>query len=143
MDFLASPLGVIAILSVVVIAAFVYKPAKYVAAWRDVAERYETTRRPMSVTFRGEDISLGRFEMARVDAALNDDGFWMLYDGPETKKAPNCTLIPWDCLRFKEALENRHNFQIRTKKIVELFVSPELGTALQRRTEKMPVEPQL
>ncbi len=138
MDFLASPLGVILILGIVAVAAFSFEPAKYVGDWRELAKRYETNRRPSSVAFPGEKISLGLYEFAYIDAALDDDGFWMVYSGPDPKKAPECTLIPWDCIRFKEEQESRHNFQIRLKGPLEFYVSPQLGAALQRRSQSMP-----
>jgi hypothetical protein len=140
MDSLASPIGVLIILVIVTIAAFVYEPAKYVGVWREIATRYETDRRPVSVAFPGEDISLGAFEFAHVDAGLDDAGFWMLYNGPAEKKAPDCVLVPWDCIRFKQADEKRYNFQIRLKSPLEFNVSPELGAALQRRSQGMPTQ---
>ncbi len=138
MDFLASPLGVLAILAIVAVAAMTFQPAKYVGIWREVAKFYETEKRPSSVQFSGEEISLGLSEFAHIDAALDDEGFWMLYGGPEPNKAPPCVLIPWDCIRFKEETESRHNFQIRLKDPHELLVSPQLGAALRRRSLRMP-----
>ena len=138
MDFLASPLGVFAILGIVAVAAFVFAPAKYVGVWRAVAQRYATDRRPSSVAFSEQEIALGLYEFAHVDAALDDDGFWMLYSGPNPRKAPACVLIPWDCIRFKQVKDSRHNFQIRLKDPLEFYVSPELGAALQRRSLRMP-----
>jgi hypothetical protein len=138
MDFLASPFGVLMILGIVAVAAFSYQPAKYVGVWRKVAERYETQRRPTSVAFHGEDVAFGLFEFTKIDAALDDDGFWMVYSGPDPRKAPACTLIPWDCIRFKEDKGDKHNFQIRLKKPLEFIVSKELGSALQRRSMQMP-----
>jgi hypothetical protein len=132
MDFLASPLGVLVILGIVAVVAFKYEPARYVGVWREVAQRYETNRRPSSITFTAEEVSMGRFEYAHVNAALDDEGFWMVYSGPDPKKAPECVLIPWDCIRFKEEGKSRHNFQIRLKKPLEFHVSQELGAALQR-----------
>jgi len=138
MDFLASPLGVLVILGIVAVAAFKYEPAKYVGVWREVAQRYETNRRPSSVMFTAEGVSMGKLEYAYVDAALDDEGFWMMYSGPDPKKAPECVLIPWDCIRFKEEGKSRHIFQIRLKKPLEFHVSPALGTALRRRSQSMP-----
>jgi hypothetical protein len=87
MDFLASPLGVLVILAIVAVAAVTFQPAKYVGIWRQVAKLHETDRWPSSVQFPGEDISLGLLEFARVDAALDDDGFWMVCTaGPIRKR---------------------------------------------------------
>jgi hypothetical protein len=138
MDFLATPLGVLVILGVVAVAAFKYEPAKYVGVWREIATLYETNRRPPSVTFTAEGVSMGKLEYAYVDAALNDEGFWMMYSGPDPKKAPECVLIPWDCIRFKEEGKSGHNFEIRLKKPLEFHVSPGLGAALRRRSQSMP-----
>jgi len=138
MDFLASPLGVMLILGIVTVAAFVYQPARYVGVWREVAERYETNRRPSSVAFPAEDVKFHTYEFTRIDAALDDEGFWMLYNGPDPHKAPACVLIPWDCIRFKKEGVSRHNFQVRLKDPVEFHVSHELGGALRRRSETMP-----
>jgi hypothetical protein len=138
MDFLASPFGVLLILAVVAIAAFTFQPTKYVGIWQKMAESYETERRPASVAFPDEDVAFGLYEFTKVDAALNDEGFWMVYTGPDPRKAPPCTLIPWDCIRFRADKGSKHNFQIRLKKPVNFFVSPELGRALQRRSMQMP-----
>ena len=138
MSFLASPLGVLLILAIVAIAAVSFQPARYVGIWREVARFYETDKRPSSLQFRDEEISLGLYEFARVDAQLDDAGFWILYNGPEPGKAPPCVLIPWDCIRFKQETDSRHNFQIRLKDPQELLVSAELGAALIRRSLRMP-----
>ena len=138
MDFLASPFGVMIILGIVAVAAVTFQPTKYLGAWRQVAEHYETDRRPSNAAFPNEDVSLGKFGVTRVDAALDDEGFWMLYNGPEPKMAPDCVLIPWDCIRFKQENDATHNFQIRLKKPLEFFVSKELGASLQRRSMTMP-----
>jgi hypothetical protein len=138
MDFLASPFGVMMILGIVAVAAVVFQPAKYVGIWRDAAELYATDRRPASITFQNEDVRLGIYEFTRIDAALNDEGFWMVYSGPDPRKAPPCTLIPWDCIRFKEDKDSKQVFQIRLKGPKDFFVSPELGNALQRRSMQMP-----
>ena len=131
-------MGVLLILGFVAVVAFRFEPARYQGIWREVAKRYETDQRPSSVTFAGEEVSLGSFEVTKMNVAVNDDGLWLLYDGPEPPKAPKCVLIPWDCVRFKSEGDNTHNFQIRLKDPVEFYVSPGLGNALQRRCSPMP-----
>ena len=138
MDFLATPFGVFLILAVVAAAAFMYTPTKYAGVWLEVAERYETDRRPKAVTFRDEDIALGLFEVTTVDVAADDEGLWMLYTGTAERHAPACTLIPWDCVRFKEDKGTRQVFQIRLNGPVDFLVSPELGEVLKRRAGTMP-----
>jgi hypothetical protein len=143
MDFLASPLGVLLILGAVTAAAFAFRPSAFVGAWRPVAKRYETNAHPSSIAFPGEDVSLNSHEITRIDAALDDNGFWMLFKQPDPRQPPGRLLIPWDCIRFKEANEGSYNFQIRLDKPIEFYVSPGLGSALKRRSQGMPGEPQM
>ena len=138
MDFLASPFGVLIILAAVTIAAFSFQPDKYIGAWKGVAELYETELRPASTAFSDEAVSLGRDQLTRIDAAITDEGFWMVYNGPDPRAAPACTLIPWDCIRYKADKGSRKHFQIRVNGPLDFFVSAELGNALQRRAQSMP-----
>ncbi len=126
------------ILGIVAVAAFAFQPATFTGKWRAMAKRYETQRRPGSVAFRDEDVSFNTHDITRVDAAVHDDGFWMLFNRPDPDQPPACLLIPWDCIRFKEEQDNCHNFQIRLKDPVEFFVSSGLGKALRRRSQRMP-----
>jgi uncharacterized protein involved in outer membrane biogenesis len=41
-------------------------------------------------------------------------------------------------IRFRADKGSKHNFQVRLKKPVDFFVSPELGGAMQRRSLQMP-----
>ncbi len=139
MDFINSPLAVLVILGIVAVAAVVYEPAEFVGAWRALAKLYATDRRPLSAAFPGESVALGVHNYTHIDAALDDEGLWMMYDGPDPKKAPAGVLIPWDCIRFVAEDRGRHRFQIRAKKDpIEFRVSPEFGTALQRRSLRAP-----
>ena len=143
MNFLASPIGVIAILAIVAIAAVMYQPANYVGVWRELAKLYETDKRPISAAFQGESIEVGPFNYSQVDIVLDDDGFWMLYGGPGPQKVPACIQVPWDCVRYRQEKRGRQNFQIRGKKPIELWVMPELGAAMQRRSERYTLEDEL
>lgn len=138
MDFLASPLGVFLILGIVAVAAFTFEPARYVGVWKEIARRYETDQTPPSIQFAGEGVFLGKIEVTRIDAAIEEEGFWMIYPDPTGKREPGRFLIPWECIRFKEERDTRHVFQIRLKGPVDLYVSNELGMALRRRSQEMP-----
>lgn len=138
MNFLASPLGVFLILGLVAVAAFTFEPARYVGVWKEIAKRYESSREPASVQFKGEGVFLGLFEVTRIDAGIEDEGFWMIYPDPAGKKEPGRFLIPWECIRFKEEKDTRYVFQIRLKEPVDFLVSHELGAALRRRSQEMP-----
>lgn len=143
MDFIHSPLFVILLLGAITTAAVVFEPARSVGAWREVAERYATDLRPRTIAFSGESVEIGVHNFARISAGLDDDGFWIIYEGPTPRKAPDCVLIPWDCIRFRQDKQGKQNFQIRGKKPIELMVSVELGDAMQRRSDRYEVEDQL
>jgi len=143
MDFLASPFGVIIILAIVTIAAVSFEPTQFVGAWRELSKRYGTDKRPRSITFSGESMEVGTFNFTAIDAALDDDGFWLIYDGPNPKKAPECIFLPWDCVRYRQNEYGKQNFQLRGKKPIEIWVSTELGDAMQRRSMRFAVEDQL
>ncbi len=143
MDFITSPLFVLLFLAAVAIAAFSFEPSKFVGSWREIGALYGSERLPKSLTFREEGIELDHDNFTQVDAALDDKGFWMVYQGAILGKAPNCVLIPWDCVRFRQDKGDKQNFQIRGKKPIELVVSAELGTAMQRRSDRFAVEDQL
>jgi hypothetical protein len=143
MDFIASPLGVLVILAIVTIAAVSFEPAQFVGAWRELSKLYGTDKRPRSIAFPGESMEVGSFNFTRIDAALDDDGFWLVYTGPNPKKAPECVFLPWDCVRYRQDQYGKQNFQLRGKKPIEMWVSTELGGAMQRRSLRYAVEDQL
>lgn len=143
MDFIASPLGVMIILAAVTIAAVTFEPKKFTGAWRELAQLYGTDKRPRSVAFRDESMAVGSFNFTQIDAALDDDGLWLLYEGPEPKKAPACLFLPWDCVRYRQDKDGRQNFQLRGKDPIEMWVTAELGDAMQRRSLRFAVEDQL
>lgn len=144
MNFLASPIGIFSILTIVALAAVMYTPKKYVGIWRELAKLYETNKRPVSANFNNEEIKVGSSDYSQVDIALNDDGFWIVHSkNIEPKHAPDCLLIPWNCVRFRQEKENRQNFQIRGKTPIELWVTNELGAAMQRRSDRYTIEDEL
>jgi len=138
MDFLATPFGVLLILAAVAVAAFSFVPASYAGKWKQAAKLYATDRRPSAVSFSGEEVVLGKNDFMRIDAALDDGGFWIVPRASGSGEAPDCLLIPWDCIRFKAEMQHKYNFQLRLKDPVEFYVSAELGSALRRRSQSMP-----
>lgn len=140
MDFITSPLFVFLLLAAVATAAVMFEPARYSGHWRELAARYETAQRPANFTFPGEHVELGLAELAQIDAAVDDNGFWIAATGPEPRKSPDCLLVPWDSVRYRRDNKDRQHFQLRGKDPIDLMVSHELGNALQRRSERYEVE---
>lgn len=140
MEFISSPLFVFLLLGVVATAAVMFEPSGLTGEWRELAKRYSTERRPSSITFAGEHVELGLLGLTQVDAALDDDGFWMVINGAQAGKVRACLLIPWDCVRFRQDKQEKQYFQLRGKEPVDFMVSRGLGNALQRRCERFELE---
>ncbi|MAD91336.1 MAG: hypothetical protein CMQ54_01210 [Gammaproteobacteria bacterium] len=141
MNFFSTPIGIFSILAIVAIAAVLYTPGKYVGVWRELAKFYETNKRPSNINFHHENIKVGSSEYSRVDIALNDDGFWIIHNkDAKSQHAPNYMQIPWDCVRFRQEKDKGQNFQIKGNKPIELWVTHELGTVMQRRSDRYTIE---
>ena len=140
MEFITSPLFVFLLLGVVATAAVMFEPSGLTGEWRELAKLYATERRPASVSFESEQVELGLLGLTQIDAALDDEGFWIVINAPEPGKVRACMLIPWDCVRFRQTKESRQYFQLRGKDPIDFLVSNELGNALQRRSERYELE---
>lgn len=140
MDFITSPLFVLLLLGAVATAVVMFEPSRLRGAWRELAALYLTEQRPANIAFKSERIALGLTDLALIDAAIDDNGFWLLATGPEPRTVPDCLLVPWDCVRYRGDKEDRQHFQLRGKDPIDLFVSHELGNALQRRSQRYEVE---
>ena len=152
MDLLASPAGVFIILLVVVIAAFNFQPAGLAGPWKELATLYASDQRPKSIQFPNESIDVGSSKPMNAPAipgfdsmniALDEDGFWLLSTKDALENASVCLFLPWDCVRYRQTKGERQNFQMRGKDPIELWVSNELGDAMQRRAMRFEIEDQL
>ncbi len=143
MEFFSSPLFVLLILGVVAVAAVSFQPQQLTGAWKEIAQRYRSIERPASVTFREEQVELGVHGLASIDAALDDNGFWILLPAATPDQSGERLLIPWDCIRFRKDGGDRQKFQIRGNRPIDFFVSASLGNALQRRSDRFEEEDQL
>ncbi len=143
MEFFSSPLFVLLLLGAVAIAAVSFQPQQLGGAWQEIAGMYRNSGHPPAVTFRDEPVELGVHGLASIDAALDDDGFWIILKPVGPQQSGECLLVPWDCIRFRKDGGELQKFQIRGKGPVDFIVSASLGNALQRRADRYEVEDQL
>lgn len=143
MDFIASPLGVLAILAIVMIAALTFQPQELVGQWREILKLYGTERVPTSISFGEESIELGFHNFTTVDVSLNDEVLSLIHRSKVPKGGITVASIPWDCVRYRQTKIDRQNFQLRGKEPIELWVASELGDAMQRRSLRFEAEDQL
>lgn len=143
MEFITSPLFVFLLLGVVATAAVMFEPSGLTGEWRELAKRYGTERQPASIAFPSERVELGVLGLTEIDAALDDEGFWILIKAPDGEKVRASLLLPWDCVRFRADKQSKQHFQLRGKDPIDFYVSNSLGNALQRRSDRFELEDQL
>ncbi|MCH9694436.1 MAG: hypothetical protein K0U72_08000 [Gammaproteobacteria bacterium] len=131
MDFASEQFIVIVILGFVVFAAFSFRPSGYQGNWKKLAQRFETQRRPVSSNFPGEVIESAGY--AHFDVAVDSEGLWLLYDGPQPPKAPACMLVPWGQIAYRGKSAKAYVFSIGPDKPIPLLSESELGAAVARR----------
>ena len=143
MEFLSSPLFVLLLLGAVAVAAVSFQPRQLAGAWQEIGGMYRNSGHPASVSFRDEPVELGMHGLASIDAALDDEGFWIVLAATSPQQSGERLLIPWDCIRFRKDAGDRQKFQIRGKGPIDFIVSASLGNALQRRADRFEEEDQL
>ena len=84
-------------------------------------------------------------EYARFDAEIDDEGLWLMYDGPEPRKAPPVMLIPFSRIEYCGQSRRWHAFNVQADQVVPMSLDHEMGNALKRRLvgdkEEPPPEP--
>ena len=131
MDFASEQFIVILILGFVVFAAISFQPGGYQGNWKLLADRFETERRPVATNFPGEVIESSGY--AHFNVSVDNEGLWLLYDGPRPRKAPACMLLPWNQITNCGQTSKAYAFSVAAEKPVPLVSESELGAAIARR----------
>ena len=145
---------VLIILATVAFGAVMFRPTSYYGQWRKLAQDFETERRPLTASFKNVAIRVGHglramftpwkrdlAEYGRFDVEIDDEGMWLLYDGPEPKKAPPSMLIPFARIQFVHQAGKWHYFEVYASQHIPLGMEHEVGAALMRRLEGDPSPP--
>ena len=127
---------VVVVLLLVVAAAFTYQPSSYSGGWKLLAEAFESKNRPSFPTYRNENVLVDDY--TQVDAEIDDEYLWLMYNGPSPKKAPPCLRIPWSKITFVKRTGNQGLFEIAAAKPVRMITNAELGQAAARRAASVP-----
>lgn len=143
MEYLGSALVALAILLVVVIAAFSFEQANPLDAWLRLVQSYATPRTPSQVSFVDQDIRFGAKAgslknlaiAAKFDATLDDFGFWITYKGPLPDEVPDTVKIPGTHIRFVGQKGNEFIFDLFAEPPVKIGLRGELGSALMERCQ--------
>ncbi len=150
MDDLSTSLIVLMILAAVAVAAVAYTPTSFIGQWRKLADRYETANSPQSVSFPNEYIMFGKLsfrlvpwksdmaEYAKFDVELDDDGLWLLYDGPLPKKCPPRMFVPGDHIKYLRDKQDLYFFLVHANPPIPMTTKRELGDAIKRKMTSKP-----
>ena len=143
MEYLGSALVALAVLLVVVIAAFSFEQTNPLDAWFRLIQSYGTPRAPSQVSFANQEIRFGTKASnlknlaiaAKFDAALDDFGFWITYKGPLPDDVPDTVKIPGTHIRFAGQKGNEFVFDLFAEPPVKIGLRGELGGALMERCQ--------
>ncbi|MDJ0910888.1 MAG: hypothetical protein QNI99_17035 [Woeseiaceae bacterium] len=149
MDGLSTSLFVLMILAVVAVAAVAYTPTSFLGQWQKLAQKYETVNTPRSVTFPDEYIMFGKLfpwipwkqdlaEYAKFDVELDEDGLWLLYDGPLPPKCPPRMFVPGNHIKYLRDKHELFFFLIHADPPVPMVTKRELGEAIKRKMTAPP-----
>ena len=120
MENLSPTVIVFLTLAIVLAAALAYKPTSFVGQWQKLADKYQTSNSPRRITFPDEYIMVGRLlgglwpwrndfaEYAKFDVEVDDDGLWLLYDGPLPERCPPRLFVPGTHVKYVK--EKRDQF---------------------------------
>lgn len=141
MSYLGPALAVLSILAVVAVAAIAFEPANPFALWLKLAEHYGSDRRPAQLShpnelvlfagLRGGFKSMG--EATTFDAAIDDDGLWIVMKGNRPEGCPTVLKIPGTHIRFREQRGEQYRFDVFGRPPARMALFGEFGDAVMRR----------
>jgi hypothetical protein len=143
MEYLGSAFVALAVLLVVVIAAFSFEQANPLDPWLRLIQSYATQRAPSNVLFPDQDVRFGNRAgslkslsiAAKFDATIDDFGFWLTYKGPLPEEMPDTIKVPGTHVRFVEQKGNQFVFDLFAEPPVKIGLRDELGGALMERCQ--------
>jgi len=143
MEYLGSALVALAVLLVVVIAAFSFEQANPLDLWLRLVQSYATPRAPSQVSYTDQDIRFGTKTgnlknlaiAAKFDATIDDFGFWITYKGPLPEGVPDTVKLPGTHVRFVGQKGSEFVFDLFAEPPVKIGLRGELGNALMERCQ--------
>ena len=136
---------VLFILGLVLVAALVFQPKSFVGQWRRLSELYETSNNPRKISFPDEHILVGKgfggmwskrsevAEFAKFDVELDEEGLWLLYDGPPPEKCSPRLFVPGTHVKYVKDNQKQYDFLIHADQPIRIRTGPVLGEAIKRK----------
>ena len=153
MEYLEPAVKVLLILGAVLVAALAFQPKSLVGQWRILSDLYGTPNSPRKVSFPDQHLLIGKLsggvrpfgtggaEFAKFDVEVDNDGLWLLYDGPTPEKCAPRLFVPGTHVRYLKDKGGQYSFLIHADKPIPLRTNQELGEAIKRKCMAAPIEP--
>jgi hypothetical protein len=143
MEYFGTAFIALAVLLVVVIAAFSYEQANPLDPWLRLIQSYATHRAPSKISYPDQDVRFGAKSgslkslsiAAKFDATIDDFGFWLTYKGPLPDEVPDTVKVPGTHIRFVAQKGNQYVFDLFAEPPVKIGVRDELGSTLRERCQ--------
>lgn len=141
MEYFGSALIALAVLLVVVIAAFSFDQANPLEPWLRLVQSYGTQRTPSQVSFANQDVRFGGKRgalkslsiAAKFDVTIDDFGFWLTYKGPLPDGCAETVKVPGTHIRFVAQKGGQNVFDLYADPPVRIGLRGELGDILMER----------
>jgi len=146
MEYMGSALIALAVLLVVVIAAFSFEPANPLEPWLRLVRAYAAGGRAPQVSFADQDVQFGAKRgglknlaiAAKFDAAIDDFGLWLTYKGPLPEDCPATVKVPGTHIRFVSNGSRQQVFEVFASPPIKIGLRGELADELQQRCSQRP-----
>ena len=143
MEYLGSALIALAVMLVVVVAAFSFEQANPLDPWLRLVQSYGTQRTPTQVSFVDQDVRFGGKRggfrnlsiAAKFDATIDDFGFWLTYKGPLPEGCADTVKVPGTHIRPAAQKGGQYAFELYADPPVRVGLHGELGAALMERCQ--------
>ena len=143
MEYFGTAFIALAVLLVVVIAAFSFEQANPLDPWLRLVQSYGTQRNPSQVSYADQEVLFGGKRgnlkslsiAAKFDATIDDFGFWLTYKGPLPEDCPDTIKVPGTHIRFVSQKGSQYVFDLYADPPVKVGVRGELGNLLMERCQ--------
>lgn len=143
MEYLGTALIALAVLLIVVIAAFSFQPANPLEPWLRLVQSYATNRQPSQIGFADQQVLFGGTRgglktlsiAAKFDATIDDFGLWLTYKGGLPEDCPDTVKIPGTHVRFVAEKGDQFMFDLFAEPPVRIGLRADLGKTLRQRSQ--------
>lgn len=137
----------IAILIAIAAFAIMYRPTSHFGHWAQLAQSFETDRKPARITYPDERLYVGHLTQPRFfwfpwqrrfwqmddgeyvlfDVECDTDGLWLNHKGQDRGECADMMLIPWGYITKRKEYSNQVVLKVATEYHIDLRVPRHIG----------------